>query len=40
MTDVQECMLRIAGYSDRFSVRPGEEIKFYVNSEFNEDYQA
>jgi len=40
MTDVQEYLLRIAGYSDRFSVRPSEEIKFYVHSEFNENYQA
>ena len=36
----QESMLRITGYSDKFSARPGEEISFYVNSEFNEQYQA
>ena len=33
-------MLRITGYSDKYSVCPGEEIKFYVNSEKNEDYQV
>jgi len=33
-------MLRITGYSDRYSVCPGEEIKFFVNSEKNEDYQV
>ena len=36
----QESMLRITGYSDKFSARPGEEISFYVNSEFDEQYQA
>ena len=33
-------MLRIAGYADRFSVHPGEEIRFYVNSERSESYDA
>ncbi len=33
-------MLRIAGYADRFSVHPGEEIRFFVNSEHSESYQA
>ena len=36
----QDLMLRITGYSDRFSARPGETVKFHVNSEFNEDYEA
>jgi N,N-dimethylformamidase len=33
-------MLRITGYSDRYSLCPGEEIKFYVNSEKGESYHA
>jgi len=33
-------MLRITGYSDRYSLCPGEEIKFYVNSEQNEKYHC
>ena len=33
-------MLRITGYSDRYSIHPGDEIKFYVNSEKGEDYDA
>ena len=33
-------MLRITGYSDRYSIHPGDEIKFYVNSENDEDYEA
>ena len=33
-------MLRITGYSDRFSVRPGEAINFHVHSENEESYQA
>lgn len=33
-------MLRITGYSDIYSVCPGDSIKFYVNSEHNEDYEA
>ncbi len=33
-------MLRITGYSDRYSVCPGDRIKFYVNSENNEEYEA
>lgn len=36
----QDLMLRITGYSDRFSVRAGETIKFHVNSEFSESYDA
>lgn len=33
-------MLRITGYSDKYSICPGDEIKFYVNSENNENYDA
>ena len=33
-------MLRITGYSDKYSVCPGDEITFYVNAEKNEDYNA
>ena len=33
-------MLRVTGYTDRFSVRPGETITFHVHSEFEEPYQA
>jgi N,N-dimethylformamidase len=38
--DPQQQMLRITGYSDRFSVTPGEEVTFYVHCEHNESYQA
>ena len=40
MAERQSMMLRITGYADRMSVRPGEEIKFFVHSELNETYQA
>ena len=33
-------MLRITGYSDRYSVCPGDTVKFYVNSEKAERYEA
>lgn len=33
-------MLRITGYSDKYSVCPGDEITFYVNSEKKESYKA
>ncbi len=33
-------MLRITGYSDRYSICPGEKIQFYVNSEKGESYHA
>ena len=33
-------MLRITGYSDRYSIRPGDDITFYVNAENGEDYEA
>ena len=36
----QDYMLRITGYSDKFSVRPGDDISFHVHSEYNESYQA
>ncbi len=36
----QDLQLKITGYSDRFSVRPGDEIKFYVHSERGEAFQA
>ncbi|MGR8949256.1 MAG: LamG-like jellyroll fold domain-containing protein, partial [Gammaproteobacteria bacterium] len=36
----QDLMLRITGYSDKFSARPGESVSFHVNSELGESYQA
>ena len=33
-------MLRITGYSDKYSAFPGEKVKFYVNSEKNENYDV
>ena len=33
-------MLRITGYSDKYSAFPGEKIKFYINSEIKEDYDV
>ena len=33
-------MLKIVGYADRFSVRPGETIRFMVSSDLAEDYRA
>lgn len=36
----QDYLLRITGYSDRCAVAPGEEIRFYVHSEFDEPYRA
>ena len=33
-------MLRITGYSDKYSVCPGDNLKFYVNAEQNESYDA
>jgi N,N-dimethylformamidase len=33
-------MLRITGYSDTYSVCPGDTITFYANSENNEAYQG
>ena len=32
-------MLRITGYSDKYSIPPGGQVKFYVNSEHGEDYE-
>jgi len=40
MDSIQQSMLRITGYSDKFSARPGEEITFFVHSEQNESFQA
>ena len=31
-------MLKITGYSDKYQAFPGEKIKFYINSEQNENY--
>jgi len=33
-------MLRITGYSDKYSAFPGEKVKFYINSEKKEDYEV
>ena len=33
-------MLRITGYSDKYTSFPGEEIKFYVKAEKNENYEV
>ena len=33
-------MLRITGYSDKYSAFPGEKVKFYVNAEKNENYDV
>tara|TARA_Y100001936_G_C16093715_1_gene689313 strand:+ start:1482 stop:3836 length:2355 start_codon:yes stop_codon:yes gene_type:complete len=33
-------MLKITGYSNKFSSRPGEELRFYVHSSDSKDYQA
>ncbi len=40
MATSQQLMLRVTGYTDRCSVRPGDEVTFFVHSEFNEPYQA
>ena len=36
----QNYMLRITGYTDKCSVTPGEDVNFYVHSEFNEEYKV
>lgn len=33
-------MLSISGYSDKYSIRPGEKVKFYVNSENSEKFEV
>jgi N,N-dimethylformamidase len=33
-------MLKITGYSDKYSICPGDDIKFYINSEHDEVYDA
>ncbi len=40
MTNTQKNMLRVTGYADRLSVRPGDKITFFVHSENEETYQA
>lgn len=40
MATTQQMMLRITGYSDKCSVRPGDEVTFHVHSEFEEDYRV
>ncbi len=40
MHDTQKNMIRVTGYADRLSVRPGDKITFYVHSENEEKYQA
>jgi len=37
---LQKNLLRITGYSNRFSVRPNEAITFHVHCENNESYEA
>ena len=32
-------MLKITGYSDKYSAHPGEEVKFYINAEYNDSYE-
>jgi N,N-dimethylformamidase len=38
--NAQDHVLQITGYSNRFSARPGETIRFHVHSEFDEPFQA
>ena len=40
MSLTQEMMLRITGYTDKCSVRPGDELSFHIHSEYNESYEA
>lgn len=40
MATTQQMMLRITGYTDRCSVEPGDDITFFVHSEFDEPYRA
>ncbi len=40
MATNQQMILRITGYTDRCSVRPGDEVTFFVHSEYEEQYQA
>ena len=37
---LQKSMLRITGYSNRFSVRPNESISFHINAERGESFEA
>ncbi|MEM7542619.1 MAG: N,N-dimethylformamidase beta subunit family domain-containing protein [Pseudomonadota bacterium] len=36
----QSSMLRITGYSDRFSARAGDTVRFHINAEDNESFDA
>ena len=40
MSLAQELMLRITGYTDKCSVRPGDEVSFHIHSELNESYDV
>ena len=33
-------MLKITGYSDKYSAYPGDEVKFYINAENNDSYEV
>ena len=33
-------MLKITGYSDKYTAHPGEEVKFYINSENNDKFDV
>ena len=33
-------MLKITGYSDKYSAHPGEDVKFYINAENNDSYEV
>ena len=33
-------MLKITGYSDKYSAHPGEDVKFYINAENNDSYDV
>ena len=37
---LQKSLLRITGYSNRFSVRPGDSISFHINAEEGESFEA
>ena len=40
MSLAQELMLRITGYTDKCSVRPGDDVSFHIHSELNESYDV
>jgi len=33
-------MLKITGYSDKYTAHPGEEVKFYINAENNDKFDV